>query len=217
MQRCEGEMVEETTRGLTREERSVLEGLRRPATSGGARFGGLITFLVTLGALLTVTPASWRYGVRSLAPVAVALLLGVGVFYHLRRRQRADVWYRRAEQDLEGGVATVTTYHVVDAINVEESEDEGSQYYLLLDDGRVLFLSGQYLYEAEEEERFPNARITVVRTPATATVLDLRCEGASLSVSTRLQPFTASDHREGRVPDDGALLDVSFESLRAGR
>jgi hypothetical protein len=51
--------------------------------------------------------------------------------------------------DLAAGVATLTTYEATDALRVEEFEDEGSQYYLKLADGRVLFLAGQYLYEYE--------------------------------------------------------------------
>ncbi|MEZ5387371.1 MAG: hypothetical protein R3F13_17815 [Prosthecobacter sp.] len=35
------------------------------------------------------------------------------------------------------------------AFQVEETEDEGSNYFVELEDGRTLFISGQFLYEYE--------------------------------------------------------------------
>ncbi|HEV8357684.1 MAG TPA: hypothetical protein VGQ17_13105 [Gemmatimonadales bacterium] len=54
------------------------------------------------------------------------------------------------------------TYVVQDAVAVEEAEDEGLSFYLLLDDGRTLFLSGQYLYDPAAQG-FPGS---VSRSPA---------------------------------------------------
>ena len=208
--------VEETRRPLTPQEHAILVGLRRAPASGGARFGGLLAFLVTLGSLLIVAPGSRQHGVRSLVPVIIAGVVGAAVFFRLRRAGRRDPWYQQLDQDLQEGIATVTTYHVTDAISVEEIEDEGSQYYLLLQDDRVLFLAGQYLYEPEEEGRFPCTLVSVVRAPHTGTVLDFQCAGTPVAVSSRREPFSAEQHRHGSVPDDGAVLEVDFESIRSG-
>ena len=47
---------------------------------------------------------------------------------------------------------------------MEELEDEGVSYFLELDDGAVLFLSGQYL--DEDESPFPCTEFIVRRLPA---------------------------------------------------
>jgi hypothetical protein len=76
-------------------------------------------------------------------PVVVAFVFSGAVFLWVRRRKAARPWYRRIEEDLESSFAKVTTCFVTDAINVEEFEDEGSHYYLLLEDGPVVFPAGR--------------------------------------------------------------------------
>jgi hypothetical protein len=55
------------------------------------------------------------------------------------------------KKDLERRLADDLHFEVVGALAVEEQEDEGPGYYLQLANGRVLFLQGQYLMDAEEE------------------------------------------------------------------
>jgi hypothetical protein len=109
---------------------------------------------------------------------------------------------------------------------VEEFEDEGSQYYLALTDGRVLFVSGQWLYEYEDGEdedgkptsaRFPCRRFTIERAAKSGLFLGLIPQGPSFPPSDTLPPFTDEQHGAGTVPDDGDLLSVDFESLRKRR
>ena len=107
----------------------------------------------------------------------------------------------------------MTTYRVVDAVRVEEAEDEGSQYYLKLEDGRVAFLAGQYLYELEESGTFPNRVVTVTRAPHAAVVLDVATEGDAFAASATRPPFGAQEYKRGGIPADGALVDVDFTSL----
>ncbi len=206
--------MDETTRPLTPEERRILERMRTARPQGGAGFAAFLAFIVTLGVLLIVSPADWQVGVRSLAPVVVALAAAAVVYARMRRSRTASDWQSRIARDLEYGVARVVTYRVSDALQVEESEDEGSSYYLRLDDGRVAFLSGQYLYDAEGEGTFPNTLVTVVRAPATDVVFDLRCEGRPLGAVPRLPTFTAEDWDHGAVPSDGALVNADFDALR---
>ena len=206
--------MDETLRPLTAHEREILERLRTSRPAGGARFAAFLAFLVSLGLFLILSPASWQIGVRSLAPVAAALVVAVVVFTRMRARERRSDWTDRLARDLAGGVARVSTYRVEDAIQVEEFEDEGSSWYLKLDDGRVAFLTGQYLYEVEESGAFPSAVVSVTRAPESAIVFEVRCEGTSLSASGRTPHFTTSDYDQGRVPEDGALVAVEWESLR---
>jgi hypothetical protein len=110
--------------------------------------------------------------------------------------------------------AVCTTYDVVEALRVREFEDEGSSYYLRLSDGRVLFLTGQYMYEYEDERAFPCTRFTLERAPESQLFLALTELGPPLAPSAILPPFTEAELRAG-LPADGALLELDFESLRA--
>jgi hypothetical protein len=205
--------MDETLRPLTVEERRILEGLRTSTSGGGPGFGAFLAFLVTLGVLLIASPAAWQVGARSLVPVVIALGVAGVVFRRLRRGGRSQ-WLTLVERDLAGGMARVSEARVTDAIRVEEAEDEGSSYYLQLDDSRVLFLTGQYLYEVEEDRSFPNTRVTVLRAPATRVVLGVSCEGSAFAPSGTLPPFATDEYDQGRVPEDGAVLELDFTSLR---
>jgi hypothetical protein len=207
--------MDEVTRPLTDGQRKILEGLRRSRPPGSPGLGAFLAFVVTTGVLLIVSPASWQVGARSLVPVVVALGVAGLVYRRLRSSGRRSEWLARVDRDLAGGVARVTSARVSDALRVEEAEDEGSSYYLELEDGRVWFLTGQYLYELEEDGTFPNTRVTVVRAPATGVVLAVSCDGSPLAPRGTLPVFTTQDYDEDRVPEDGAVVEVDFATLRA--
>ncbi|MGZ5545108.1 MAG: hypothetical protein ACXWIU_10570, partial [Limisphaerales bacterium] len=61
-------------------------------------------------------------------------------------------------------------YEAMRAFQVEEFEDEGSQYFIQLKDGSTLFLCGQYLYDYEPVEgslkqsrKFPCTEFVLLR------------------------------------------------------
>jgi hypothetical protein len=196
---------------------SELEAVSRILTASERRsdpiLGALLTFIVVSGVALLVWP--WDRGIRSLVPI-LAGLVAAG-FVHLRTRARsARVALTGAlQRELAEGKAEVTTYEVVDAISVEEQEDEGSMYYLKLRDGRILFIAGQHLYELEEERRFPNTKFQAVRTPRTRHLIGFTCLGDYLPASGRGRPFTVADYDLGRVPEDGDVWEGDFDALRA--
>jgi hypothetical protein len=160
-------------------------------------------------------------GARTPGESLFVLVAGVGGFTaHLYLRRlvtRAAAADRAAgRRDAEAGEVDETRFEVIDAIEVAEEEDEGKHYYLRLVDGRVLFLSGQYLYEPVATGRFPSTRITVVRAPDSGVVLSLRPEGDGLAASSVRPSFAEREHARGRVPDDGAILETDFDRLRRG-
>ena len=141
--------------------------------------------------------------------LALALLWGLE---HWARPARA-----RLAADLADARAITETFDAVDAIQVEEDSEveRPPSYYLKLADGRVLFLSGQYLQD--HEERFPSTRFAITRLPRSRIFLSLESLGERLQPSSKLHAFP----REGpgvrdEVPDDGEILQVGFESLRPG-
>jgi len=193
--------IEQVSRMLTAERRS------------NPIFGVLLTFIVVSGVALLLWP--WDRGVRSLVPVAVGLVAAGFVHHRNRASSSRPGWTGALQRELAEGNAEVTTYEAVDAISVEEQEDEGSMYYLKLRDGRIVFIAGQHLYELEEEGRFPNTKFQAVRTPRTRHLLGFVCLGDYFPASGHGRPFSVADYESGRVPDDGDVWEGDFDALRA--
>lgn len=219
------------TRPLREDERRSLSGLAGYHTllSVGLMptlFFFIITFAI--GIWIERALGVYRYTGVVLPALAAAGVAGYFAIYLYRKSAPFLEKVRGAySRDLALGTVTCTTYDVVDALRVEELEDEGSGYYLKLADGGVLFLQGQYLYEYEEvgadgedeaePARFPASRFTIERAPESGLVMGLRDLGALIPVSGTLKPFTLDDHENSLVPEDGAILHIDFESLRARR
>jgi len=190
----------------------------------------LLMFMIVygVGALLLTWLSGPPRGVTLGVLVAIAASIALGACLSVRRGIGRQLARSRSlhTRDLAAGQAECTTFEVKDALRVEEAEDEGSAYYLKLADGRVLFLSGQYLYEYEESEaedgqpipaRFPCRRFTLARGPESRLFLDLEVHGEPFPPSEELLPFTTEEHRAGIVPEDGAVLTLDFERLRTKR
>jgi hypothetical protein len=207
-------MIETTQRPASPSEREALSNIARSATSGAgivraAVIGFILGFVAGMAAV-----ALFGLERRFREPIATGcgLLLGALLVQRARRdHARGSVHH----EELAAGEVEVTRYLARSAIRVEEFEDEGSAWYLLLQDGRVLFLMGQYLYDAEEEGRFPCTTFTIVRTPRTRLVLDLECSGETFQSAAERSHFTEGEFNAQAVPDDGAVLDVDFDTLLA--
>jgi hypothetical protein len=211
-------MPDVTYRPLTPRERDELRAIVRGSsdwtsdvTGAGCLFAIGVAASTVLIRWLDLPRARWeRTGFAVSAAIAMAVLVYM-------RRQLARVPRDRSPQkDLVRGEAEVTTYEVVDAIQVEEREDEGSQYYLKLVDGTVVFLAGQYLYDVEAQHRFPSTRVVVTRAPVSRVALDIDCPGTAVPPSARRPPFSDRELGSGAVPDDGEVVTVDFEDLRHG-
>jgi hypothetical protein len=123
----------------------------------------VLAFLVALLASPWLPPAA-------IPPAATAAgaLAAAATYARIQRRERRRLREQgaRGARELAAGYVDCTTYTITDAVAVEQHEDEGLSYYLLLDDGRTLFLSGQYLDEPADDEDFPWAAFEVVRAPS---------------------------------------------------
>lgn len=113
--------------------------------------------------------------------------------------------------DLADGVAEVERLRAVDALRVEEDEDLGVGYFLRLADDRILFLKGQYL----DEPPFPSTEFELSRAPHARVVFGVSCRGSHLPPSRTIAPFTRSEYRGRRVPEDGQWIDASWEDVLA--
>jgi hypothetical protein len=149
--------------------------------------------------------------------VAIAFLMD---YPRMRRQPRIS----QQAAELERRHLLVVTSFVADrAFCVHESADEeGPHYFLELEDGTILHLSGGYLYEyepaASAPRHFPCTHFTVRRHAETGQVVDLLCGGIVIEPEIEAPPFSRRDRARGLVPADGAILsDIGFDELREQR
>jgi hypothetical protein len=201
-------------RPLTKEERRALAAMAKnpitlPDTMGMVAFFSFFTIfpIVILCRIVSF--------LRPAQPYLIGAVIACWVVYGIRHYSRYKPRYDEAHysDDLALGMAEVKSFAARDAIRVEEFEDEGSSYYVQLEDGSVLFLSGQYLYEPEEDKEFPCTEFDVIRGPKSRAFLDLVCRGSYLPPSKVLKPFPKDDFKHGRVPEDGQILHVDWSEL----
>jgi hypothetical protein len=107
------------------------------------------------------------------AALVVGVVAGVWVYFRAQRAERRVKAAATFRAELADGVVEVTRYRAVEAISVAEAEDEGLSFFLRLQDGEVVFISGQYLYEFEGTA-FPSTLFEVTRTPTSRIMLDFR-------------------------------------------
>ena len=141
-------------------------------------FGGF-AFLLSL---LPPQP-NWVYPVL-FVPFAL-IVLGFVTAKFNARPELADADVRRLEA---AGLIESTDYRATRAFEVKEFEDEGPHYFLELDDGRVLYLSGQYLYEYEprtgkspKPRQFPCTDFIVRRHRIELYGIEVICRGVRVS------------------------------------
>jgi hypothetical protein len=210
-------MIETFRRGFAPDERAQVERLLAPNVARTAGLGGAIAafFAGALGVLFVIGFLPGLVEMGGPAALAVGVVAGGWVYFRAQRAKRRVKAAATFRAELADGVVEVTRYRAVEAISVAEAEDEGLSFFLRLQDGQVLFISGQYLYEFEGTA-FPSTLFEVTRTPTSRIVLHFRPLGQYLPPSTERPAFSEADWERFGALDDGALLNVPFESLRAG-
>ena len=195
------------------EERRILENLIR---DGGRSFF-LVEFLISIvlglvfvalmrrvaGYVSLDIPVEWG--------VPTGLFLGclIGIIWKVRLRRGEASSNKEYCADLEGGETELLEVDVHGVVKLEEFEDEGSGYFLDVGDSRILFLQGQYLYDLEEEKRFPNRKFDLRRAPNSKLVFDLKCRGEPLFPLRTLDP----EKVEVAVPPDGTVFEGLLEEI----
>lgn len=111
-----------------------------------------------------------------------------------------------------------TSFSADRAFRVHEFEEKGPHYFLELEDGTVLHLSGEYLNDYEPNNGFPRhfpcTRFTVRRHAELGHVVDILCGGLVIEPELEAPPYTARDYACGFVPRDGEILSkLTFEQL----
>jgi hypothetical protein len=113
------------------------------------------------------------------------------------------------------GLLVASDFHARRAFGAREYDDEGPHYFVELDDGRVLYLNGQYLYDYEpvndgpgenEIRLFPCTDFTVYRHKIEGYVVGLVCRGTPLEPEFVAPPLTPRARRWIGHPEDGRVL-----------
>lgn len=109
---------------------------------------------------------------------------------------------------------------------VEEFDDEGSHYFIELQDGRTLYLNGQYLYDFEpitdnpelnQARKFPCTAFTILRHKSAGYVVDILCSGEVLEPEVVTPPFGKEAWKQG-IPQDGTVLkEKTFDQIKVER
>ena len=105
---------------------------------------------------------------------------------------------------------------------VEEFEDEGRHFFLELEDGRVLFLCGQYLYdygeisddaELNQPASFPCTKFEVRRHKNEGWVHSIICLGTYLKPDAKLPHYSRAYQKNYGIPSDGDILTTPYDVL----
>lgn len=195
-----------------------LAGLYDDSGSGASRWSTpYVAEAIIAAFVLWIAPVSVVVVLRAselVAPLGLGsllVLLPASLWFFRRRARRADLnrqaaTSKRYAADLEARQIDESRLRVVNAVEVEEVEDEGMQFYLELEDGRVMFLMTQEFYHEEYDGRFPSTEVIVTRLPHSDELLTIDPVGDYLPVSEEWPAFTGDDYEHGRVPAHGALL-----------
>ena len=188
---------------------------------------GLFLIATALTTLLPENAPEWLTG--------VAILVGAGLALYLTNKlvnvRGSRFWsLSRAPESVEQleqeGLLSSTEFRATRAFQVEEFHDEGSNYFLELRDGSVLFLSGHYFHEHEplefddrivQQREFPCTEF-VVRRRDDGGVVDIQCRGRVLEPEVVTSPFPEEDVKNEVLPKDGDIISSStYDEVKAAR
>lgn len=156
-----------------------------------------------------------RFDVGVVAAWLLPSLALAALLYALAGRWTGGRAFRAAvRKDLAGGVAAAHLVVALDAIQVEEGEDEGPGFFVLCDDGRTLLFAGQYL-GPYRRKGFPWTRFEILEAPESKVFFGLVPQGEKLAPSARRPPFTWEEFKQfARGKREYSVINVDFAALK---
>ena len=188
---------------------------------------GMLGVVVIFSIFLPTAPA-WLMSVIMVIVFFGLLISALAIFNAsgLLRGPRYDPAIQATKLETQG-LLFDQSFKARRCFQVEEFEDEGSHYFIELEGGNVLFLSGQYLYDYEPLKKgseivrprsFPNSEFVVRRHKLKDFVVHIACSGSVLEPEVVAPVFDADDFGTDRIPWDGhVIIDRSFDQLKAER
>jgi hypothetical protein len=196
---------------LTKRERAELVGY----VSRSTVWARAILFALALAAVAAVAFKVQRgFAIDQPFWIAPAALAGVALYWRSRRWTGGRDLRARIRQDLETNTAAVHLLSVVDAIRVEEAEDEGPTFFLKLETGETVAIGGQFL-DRFVTRGFPWRQFEIREGARSGLFLGLEGRGERIVPSLVKPPLSL-----GTVRDLGIghvrwkVLPVAFEDLR---
>lgn len=162
-----------------------------------------------------------------MVPAVVLAMAGAGylAMFFNRPGFRPNILRRSHQERLVSlerrGYLERTAFQATRAFEVSSGSGEQLHFYLELEDGRVLFLSGQYLFDyseiAEETEpehnqprTFPTTQFVTLRHRQNGVLMDLLPAGTLLPIDAVAPPFG----RNRKLPRDGDVIaDRSYDAV----
>jgi hypothetical protein len=118
-------------------------------------------------------------------------------------------------KDLARGEVAIHHVQVLDAIEIEEVEDEGPSYFILTDEKEVLYFSGQWL-DREKRKGFPWTTFNILEAPASRTFFSLKKTGERFRPSHIRKALDWETLKKfGAFKGSYRILNVDFESLKS--
>lgn len=198
---------------MTRRQRRELQGYVAVSTT----LGRALLFLAGVG---VVGLLSWSIARR--VPVVLGgawwplapLLVGAWLLRASGKWTGGPEFRRRVREDIAGGVVAVRRVSAVEAIEVEEAEDEGPAYFVLTRDGQTLYLAFQEL-SRYKSRGFPWTEFEFIESPRCGTFFSIRKVGERLRPSQVRPPLERDEiERFGGFNERYRLLDVEFAELK---
>lgn len=198
-------------RPLNRRQLQELRGYVALSTT----IGRTALFLVGVG---LVGLLSWAFA-RQLIPSAghwwslAPLTFGAWVFRAAGRWTGGPEFRRLVKRDIAGGVAAVRRVSAVDAIEIEEAEDEGPSYFILTNQGLTLYIGFQEL-DRHKSRGFPWTEFEIVEAPNSGTFFSLRKTGGKLEPSAARRQLPWGELKQIGFNKRYRILDVEFTKLK---
>ena len=189
-------------------------------------FIGLFAITGAIMALLPANAPEWLTGVGILIGFSLSLL----ITNRLVNAPGTNFWsFSRApepdDQPEQEGLLVSTTYRARRYFEVAGSNEEGPHYFIELQDGSVLYLSGRYLAAfgphkvlnvIERPGKFPCTEFVVKRDRSDGCVADIQCGGIALGPEIVTLPFKELDFQNGMMPQDGDILTSrTYDEMKA--
>jgi hypothetical protein len=146
--------------------------------------------------------------------VVLPIAIGLALWWRARRWTGGRDLRARIRRDLKSNTAAVHVLSVVDAIRVEEAEDEGPTFFLKLETGETVAIGGQFL-DRFVNRGFPWKQFEIREAAESGLFLGLKGRGDPVVPSLVKPPLTMATVRElGIASVRWKVLPVAFEELR---
>jgi hypothetical protein len=206
-----------TYRPLTKAERAELEGYVSPgiALFRAALFVGAISAIGWLARGIQARAAAPGSMFANPAWWAIPLAILAGVVYHRARGWTGGRKFRtQIRADLQRGHAAVRRVVAVDAIEVEEQEDEGPAFFVKTEDGRTVLFAGQFLHRLKTKG-FPWTVIEIIEAPESRRFFGIVGAGGRLQPCLVRPPFSWEEAtRFKALGREYQVLEEDFDALK---